>query len=141
MEDLAIQEGLVLPAGELSWRATRASGPGGQNVNKVATRVELRFDFWASPLLSEEVKLRLDHLARGRRDRDGCLLVTSQATREQARNLEDARDKLRTLVLRALEPPPSPRKRTRPSRAARQRRLDAKKRLSAKKRERRWRDD
>jgi len=91
-----------VPAAALTIRAVRASGPGGQNVNKVATKIDLRVDLQRVEGLSDAARSRLHTLARHRLDADGRLVVTSQATRDQARNLEDARDKVRALVAAAL---------------------------------------
>jgi ribosome-associated protein len=132
---LAVNESLTIPANLLSWSAVRASGPGGQNVNKVASKIELRFDFSAWPELGDDAKARLRSLARGRLDAEGRVLVVSQRTRDQQRNLEDAREKVRQLVARSLEAPVM-RKATRPTRAAQRRRLDNKRLLSTKKRAR-----
>jgi ribosome-associated protein len=137
--DLPVGASLVIPGAELSWTAVRASGPGGQNVNKVASKIELRFDFEHSSVLGGGVRHRLRGLAENRLDADGRIVITSQVTRDQARNLEAARSKLADLIEQALTPP-KPRKPTKPSRAARQRRLDSKQHQSAKKRERRVRD-
>jgi ribosome-associated protein len=114
-----------VPASALSVRAVRASGPGGQNVNKVATKIDLRVDLAAIEGLPPGARDRLHALARHRLDADGRLVVTSQATRNQARNLEDARDKVRALIAAALVRP-RPRTATRPTVAARERRLGAK---------------
>ena len=109
---------------ELDERFVRASGPGGQNVNKVATAVELRFDVGASSL-QEDVKARLIALAGMRMTSGGVLLIDSREHRTQAQNRAAARERLADLVRRAAARPKS-RKRTRPTRAARERRLVAK---------------
>jgi ribosome-associated protein len=132
---LHIQHDLVVPGSELSWTAATASGPGGQNVNKVATKVELRFDLPNSAVLSAEVKARMRNLARHRLDAEGKVVVTSQATRNQARNVEDARRKLAELIARALVIPKR-RRPTRPSRSSKERRLASKHKHSEKKRTR-----
>jgi ribosome-associated protein len=131
-----IVDGVVLPPADLEWNAVRASGPGGQNVNKVASKVVLRFDLARSRALDDRTRARLRAIAGTRVDKDGVLTITSQKTRDQQRNLEDAREKLAALVRRALVREAT-RRPTKPSGSSKRRRLDDKKRLSRKKADRR----
>ncbi len=106
-----------------------ASGPGGQNVNKVATAVQLRFDARRSPSLPEPVRQRLQRLAGSRLTRDGIIVITAQRFRTQEANRRDALDRLIALIAKAAKPP-VPRKPTRPTLASRRRRLEGKARRS-----------
>lgn len=130
-----MRSGVVVPERELVWAAVRSSGPGGQNVNKVSSKVELRFDFEASDALSASAKARLRALARHRLDGDGRILIVSQVTRNQPKNLLDARERLAELIARALVVPKA-RRATKPSRAAKRARLNDKRANSAKKQNR-----
>jgi ribosome-associated protein len=126
-DPIVVASGVRVPAAAIRMSAARASGPGGQNVNKVASKVELRVDPLAIEGLGEAARQRLLSLVRRRLDADGWILVTSQRTRDQPRNLEDAREKVRDLVAAALVEPRRRRK-TKPSRASKDRRIAAKKR-------------
>lgn len=132
MKPLPINDRLSIPARDLSWSAARSSGPGGQNVNKVATKVTLRFDLGGTQALSEAQKRRLRKLAGRRLDADDGILVSAQAERSQSQNLERARTALRRLVSKSL-PAPKRRVATRPSRAQKRRRLKNKHHQSEKK--------
>jgi ribosome-associated protein len=125
--DLVVAPGVVLPGFSLGVTFSRSGGPGGQNVNKVSSRVTLAFDVVGSGSLTASQKERLARLAGRRLAKDGVLRLVSQATRDQARNLEDARERLKALVLAAL-PEPVVRRPTKVSRAAKRKRLQAKRR-------------
>jgi ribosome-associated protein len=135
-EPIRIARGILVPDSAVEWRAVRSSGPGGQNVNKVASKVELRVDLAAVSGLDAGARARLRALAASRLDADGRLFVTSQRTRDQLRNLEDARAKVQKLVERSLKAP-RPRRITQPSPGAVERRLRLKRARSGIKRERR----
>ena len=134
-KDLVVDQRVTVPGSDLTWTASRSSGPGGQNVNKVATKVTVRFDLRGTKALSQAQKSRLRKLAGRRMDAEGGLLVTAQAERSQKQNLARARDGLRRLILKAL-PTPKRRVATKPTRAAQRRRLEQKRQRSEKKKSR-----
>jgi ribosome-associated protein len=133
---LTVSPALRLPLAELEFRASRSGGPGGQHVNTSSTRVEVWWDVARSPALSETQRSRLLARLDTRLDSAGRLRLVAATSRSQWRNREEAVERLRDLVARALEVP-KPRKRTKPSRAAKAARLDDKRRRSARKQERR----
>jgi ribosome-associated protein len=133
---LQITPTLAIDESELEERFVRASGPGGQNVNKVATAVQLRFDVERSAELNDEIRGRLRALAGSRLTSDGVLVIDARTFRTQAENREAARDRLIDLIRRALVRPKRRRK-TRPSAASKERRLTSKKSRSETKRARR----
>ena len=130
-----VAAGIAIPEEELDERFVQSGGPGGQNVNKVATTVQLRFDAAGSPSLAPEVRRRLLSIAGTRVNADGELVITARRFRTQEANRRDARARLAALVARALDEP-RPRHATRPTRAARERRLRDKVRRGAVKRQR-----
>ena len=117
---------ISIDEGEIVESFVRSSGPGGQNVNKLSTAVQLRFDVRGSRSLPPDVAARLERLAGARLTRDGVLVITAQRHRTQLRNRQDARDRLIDLIRRAATPPP-PRRPTRPTAASRERRIEGKK--------------
>ena len=123
---IRVTDAIVIEERELEERFVRASGPGGQNVNKVSSKVELRVDLARITGLDQAARARLRALTASRLDASGRILVTSQLTRDQGRNLEDAKQKVRALVAQAFVVPKT-RRATKPSRAAKARRVDAKK--------------
>lgn len=125
MESLRLDGDWLIPAGDLSVRFVRSSGPGGQNVNKVATKVELRFEFDRTEALSSGQKLRLAARYPSQITREGQLVLTGDEHRSQVMNLEAVRARLREMIL-AVRRPPRVRRTTKPTRAAKQRRLDEK---------------
>jgi ribosome-associated protein len=124
---LEITENIAIPTDEIQLDFTTSSGPGGQNVNKVATAVQLRFDVRHSPSLPQEVRLRLEKLAGSRLTKDGVLVVDAHQFRTQERNRRDALHRLAELVRQAAQKPKRRRK-TKPSAASKQRRLESKRR-------------
>jgi ribosome-associated protein len=126
---IRVTDTISIDEDELEERFIRASGPGGQNVNKLASAVQLRFDVRRSPNLRDDVRLRLTSLAGRRMTLDGVLVITAQRHRTQERNRQDARERLVELIARAAVAP-IPRRATRPGKAARERRLQSKKHRS-----------
>jgi ribosome-associated protein len=124
---IRITPSIAIRENEIAENFLRASGPGGQNVNKVETAVQLRFDVGSSPSLADDVKQRLTRLAGSRLTREGVLVITAQRHRTRERNRADALARLIELIRRAAVPP-KPRKPTRPTAASRKRRLEEKKR-------------
>ena len=137
MDRLEITRTLSIPTAELSVAFSRSSGAGGQNVNKVSTRVEMRFDVAQSISLSEGQRAMLLDRLSSRLTATGVLVVNSDRHRTQGRNREDCQERLAAILAQALKPPPPKRRKTHPGRAAQRRRLDAKKRQGEKKSSRR----
>jgi ribosome-associated protein len=137
---LRVSRSVVVPERELRWRFSRSSGPGGQSVNTADSRVELSLDLTTTTALGPIQRARaLDRLSS--RLVDGVLTVTASEERSQLRNREAARERMATILAKAIAPPPKPRRPTAPSKAAKERRLAEKRRRSQTKRARRVRDD
>ncbi len=139
---LEITSSVVIPDSDLSFAFVRASGPGGQNVNKVSSAVQLRFDFAGTQALSDAVKARLRALAGRRVTDDGAILIIARNQRSQEHNRREALERLADLIRRALVAPKA-RKPTKPTRASRERRLEHKSHQQQAKRRRgrvRWDD-
>jgi ribosome-associated protein len=133
---LVVNERIQIPDHELTWSFVRSGGPGGQNVNKVASKAVLRWDLAGSPSVPDDIKARLRTLQRRRVTGTGDLVLTSQRFRDQDRNREDCLQKLREMLVEAAARP-KPRRATKPRRGAREARLQEKRRRSAAKAARR----
>ena len=127
---IRVTAAISLDERELEERFIRASGPGGQNVNKLSSAVQLRFDVRRSPSLPDDVRVRLERLAGRRLTREGVLVITAQRHRTQERNRQDALDRLIELIRQAAVAP-IPRRATKPTRGSRERRLESKRRRAS----------
>jgi ribosome-associated protein len=132
---LDVNDQIHIPEEEFAWSFVRSGGPGGQNVNKVASKAVLRWDLANSPSVPEAVKTRLRTLQRRRVTTEGVLVLTSQRFRDQEKNRQDALDKLREMLIEASFVP-KPRRPSKPTRGSRERRLQEKKRRAATKKAR-----
>ena len=123
---IQVTRGIAIAEEELSEEFIRASGPGGQNVHKVSSAVQLRFDARRSPNLPEGVRARLERLAGHRLTQEGVIVITAQRFRTRERNREDALERLLALIREAAIPPPPPRRPTKPTLGSKTRRLEGK---------------
>ncbi len=135
VENLDIGAGVTIPSHDLSWTSVRSSGPGGQHVNKVATKVELRFDLAGTHALSPAAKAQVYRVAKNRINNEGAPIITSQESRSRAQNLGDALEKLAALIRGALKPR-TMRRPTKPTKASKQKRLTNKRRTAERKQKR-----
>lgn len=141
MDGVRVSRSCVIPWREIELSFSRSGGPGGQNVNRRETRVELVFDVTNSKSLGPRQRARVMDRLASKLDSRGRLRIVSSQTRTQAGNREIALERFRELMAEALRPPPPPRRKTAPSKAARERRLASKRRRSSLKRERGWKEE